>query len=296
MKFPTNILSHIPWVNKCSHINQKFTFFIWKDSINNNYHKKGQNNQWTSPVQLNQVQFLTWYFYSLFFILYLNLSHLFPMESGRSLLSSTDSCWNPAESGQFPEFQRNQIWQRGLPNWFNDSDGILNGIQILLELFLELPGRNKFPEFNGTESSPFTTTHTMPSHAQIDCRCLLTINLGVVNNPKPYSLTTTIIDNAHPASPPHYRHQHPPPPQIVTSHPQWPQHPQHSKNKMRTPHPTQEQCHHAMSWNERAPTSCHVAHSDVATRRWTMTSFVVIYTQVSHPASTISSEMKARGQ
>ena len=34
----------------------------------------------------------------------------------RSLLSSTDSCRNPAESGQFPEFQRNQIWQRGLPN------------------------------------------------------------------------------------------------------------------------------------------------------------------------------------
>ena len=142
MKFPTNILSHIPWVNKCSHINQKFTFFIWKDSINNNYHKKGQNNQWTSPVQLNQVQFLTWYFYSLFFILYLNLSHLFPMESGRSLLSSTDSCWNPAESGQFPEFQRNQIWPRGLSNWSNDSSRISNEIQIPPEWFQELPRRN----------------------------------------------------------------------------------------------------------------------------------------------------------
>ena len=34
----------------------------------------------------------------------------------RSLLSSTDSSRNPAESRQFPEFQRNQIWQRGLPN------------------------------------------------------------------------------------------------------------------------------------------------------------------------------------
>ena len=34
----------------------------------------------------------------------------------RSLLSSTDSGQNPAESGQFLEFRRNQIWQRGLPN------------------------------------------------------------------------------------------------------------------------------------------------------------------------------------
>ena len=38
------------------------------------------------------------------------------MLKGRSLLSSTDSGQNPVESRQFPEFQRNQIWQRGLPN------------------------------------------------------------------------------------------------------------------------------------------------------------------------------------
>ena len=64
----------------------------------------------------------------------------------------------------------------------------------------------------------------MPSHAQIDPRRLPTINLGVVNNHKPYSLTTTIIDNAHPAPPPHYRHQRPPLPPIVNSCPQQPQH------------------------------------------------------------------------
>jgi hypothetical protein len=34
----------------------------------------------------------------------------------RSLLSSTDSGRNPAESGQFPEFRRNEFWQSDLPN------------------------------------------------------------------------------------------------------------------------------------------------------------------------------------
>ena len=34
----------------------------------------------------------------------------------RSLLSSTDSCQNLAESRQFPEFWRNQFWHRDLPN------------------------------------------------------------------------------------------------------------------------------------------------------------------------------------
>ena len=81
--------------------------------------------------------------------------HTIPYQ--KSLLSSTDSSQNPAESGQFLEFQRNQIWQRGLPNWSSDPDGILNGIQILPEWFLESPGRNEFPEFNGMESCPPTT-------------------------------------------------------------------------------------------------------------------------------------------
>jgi hypothetical protein len=40
---------------------------------------------------------------------------LLPLQA-RSLLSPTDSCRNPVESGQFPEFQRNQFWQRDLPN------------------------------------------------------------------------------------------------------------------------------------------------------------------------------------
>ena len=48
----------------------------------------------------------------------------------RSLLSSTDSRWNPVESGQFPEFRGNQFWQRALPidqmippEWFQESPG-----------------------------------------------------------------------------------------------------------------------------------------------------------------------------
>ena len=40
----------------------------------------------------------------------------YPNEKVRSLLSSTDSGRNPAESGQFPEFRRNQIWRMDLPN------------------------------------------------------------------------------------------------------------------------------------------------------------------------------------
>ena len=48
--------------------------------------------------------------------IYYYLGKHIEVEKLRSLLSSTDSCRNPAESGQFPEFQRNQIWQRGLPN------------------------------------------------------------------------------------------------------------------------------------------------------------------------------------
>jgi len=44
-------------------------------------------------------------------------SHPSHLAFWRSLLSSTDSCRNPAESGQFPEFQRNQFWHRDLPNW-----------------------------------------------------------------------------------------------------------------------------------------------------------------------------------
>ena len=208
-------------------------------------------------------------------------------------MSSTDSGRNPAESGQFPEFRRNQIWQRGLPNSFNDSDGISNGIQIPPEWFLESHGRNQFPEFNGTESGSPTTTRTMPSHAQIDRRSLPTINLGVINNPKPYSLTTTIIDNAHPAR---YRHQRPPPPHIVTSRPQRPLHASTHQEQDENATPTQEQCHDAMSSIERAPTRCHVAHSDVATRRRTTLSFVVVYIQLSHPPSAIPSDMKTRGQ
>jgi len=44
------------------------------------------------------------------------VKHFF-VSQPRSLLSSTDSCRNPAESGQFPEFRRNQFWHSCLPNW-----------------------------------------------------------------------------------------------------------------------------------------------------------------------------------
>ena len=109
------------------------------------------------------------------------------MPRGRSLLSSTDSCRNPAESGQFPEFCRNQIWQRGLPNSYNDSTGMVPGITWM--------------ECTGMESVPTTLTMPTPKSSIGVCRCLMpTLDLGVVNSPKLYFPSTTIIiHNDHPA-------------------------------------------------------------------------------------------------
>jgi len=125
-------------------------------------------------------------------------------EVRRSLLSSTDSCRNPAESGQFPEFRRNQIWQRGLPNSYNDSNGILNKIQILPEWFWESPG------WNAQERNPFL--HCLqcqrPNRALAfaDARCRHLIwALSTALNPTsplpPSSSTTTIQHAASPLSP-----------------------------------------------------------------------------------------------
>ena len=163
---------------------------------------------------------------------------------------------------------------------------------IPTEWFLESSGRNEFPEFNGTESGPYTI-HTTPSHAQIDCRSLPTINLGVVNNPKPYSLTTTIIHNVA-------RVAASSPPPVPTTTPNCHLPPSATTARLNTTrtrrehHVTaQEQGDHAMSLNERAPSRCHIAHSDVATRRQMTTSVVVrrrLYRGKSLPPSLISSE------
>ena len=95
--------------------------------------------------------------------------------------------------------------------------------EFRMEFKFRRNGSRNHPEginsWNSTERNPVPL-----SHAQIDRRCLPTINLGMVNNAKPYSLTTTIIHIAHPASPPRYCCLRPPPPPIVTSRPQQPQH------------------------------------------------------------------------
>ena len=174
------------------------------------------------------------------------------MNISRSLLSSTDSGQNPAESGQFPEFWRNQIWQRGLPNWLNHSDRLSNRIQILPEWFLESPRRNGFLEFIRTEShnhaqpwpnqsSVFADDQfgygqqpqTLLSHNSLS---FLTWNLGV-----------DIVHNAH---------------SMTTTTP----------NDHATP---QAQCRNALLTSEQGLVSCHVAVGDVATRQWTMTWVVV---------------------
>ena len=128
----------------------------------------------------------------------------------------------------------------------------------------------------------------MPSHAQIDRWCLPTINLGVVNNTKPSSLTTTIIHNAHPASPPCHRHQRPPPPLIVTSHPQQPQHASTQEEQDKNaPSPLKNNATTPRHWmNERPPG----AMSPTATwqpddEQQRLLLFIIIYIQLSDPPS-----------
>jgi len=97
----------------------------------------------------------------------------------------------------------------------------------------------------GTESGSFSTTLTTPSHTQIDHRCLPTINLGIVNNPKPYfSPTTTIVHTAHPTSPHCHPHQRPPPSTIVTHRPQRPLRPPMHQERHRNRMPLAQECCH----------------------------------------------------
>ena len=151
----------------------------------------------------------------------------------RSLLSSTDSSWNPAESRQFPEFRRNQIWQRGLPNWSNDSDWILNRIQILLEWFLKSPGRNEFPE-QGRMESMWNHCLLITSKSSVGvCWWLIwasSTNNSTLSQPPPLSTMRTHLA--------HHHHQRRPP--ITTHNTDTPHNkydtPQKSKNDAATPH------------------------------------------------------------
>ena len=134
----------------------------------------------------------------------------------------------------------------------------------------------------------------MPSHAQIDRWSFPMINLGVVNNPKPYSLTTTIIHNAHPALLPHHCHQRPPPPPIITSHPQQPQHaptPQEEDENTMSPL-KKDVTMPCQQMNERPPgATSPTAMWQPDDGRQCLLSFVVIYIQLSNPSSSISSEL-----
>ena len=131
----------------------------------------------------------------------------------RSLLSSTDSCRNPAESGQFPEFRRNQFWQRGLPNRSNDSGGILNRIQIPPEWFRESPGRNA----NGIRRNGIMT----PKSSVGICR--RSIWASSTNNAHSFS-TTIIVHDAHLAIVTNARDHAPPSPTTTTARTTWQRH------------------------------------------------------------------------
>ena len=116
-------------------------------------------------------------------------------QARRSLLSSTDSCQNPAESGQFPEFQRNQFWQRGLPNRSNDSGGILNRIRQ-----------------NGIMT---------PKSSVGICRC--SIWVSSTNNAHSFS-TTLIVHDAHLTTLTNARDHAPPSPTTTTARMTWQRH------------------------------------------------------------------------
>jgi hypothetical protein len=134
----------------------------------------------------------------------------------RSLLSSTDSSRNLVESGKFLEFQRNQFWQRDLPNRVNNSGRILNIIQIPPEC-RNYPQQNH----NGMESVESVECPMMPKSSVSKCQHLIWVSSKTTNivlpEPSPLSTTTTILHHTCPVS---LRHQWSPPRTTVTHHPQ----------------------------------------------------------------------------
>jgi hypothetical protein len=106
----------------------------------------------------------------------------------------------------------------------------------------------------GMQELPSTELHQnrirgmckVPNNVQIERRCLLTLDLDVVNKHTMSSSTTTIHD-AHPPSPPCYVHF------IATATPSSPSTTPASLH-IRHPQPAQhERCGNATSPNERAP-------------------------------------------
>ena len=139
--------------------------------------------------------------------------------------------WFLPESRQFPEFQRNQFWQRGLPNRSNDSGGISNRIQIPLEWFWESPGRNA----NGIRRNRIMT----PKLSVGICR--RSIWASSTNNAHSFS-------NHHcPRHPPRHHHQCPRPRTSVT-------HNHDSEDDMATPRLQANERPHRSGW--RVPRCC----------------------------------------
>jgi len=150
-----------------------------------------------------------------------------PHEDPRSLLSSTDSCWNPGNS-----------WNsRGI----NFGTGVCQiNYTMLVEWFQDSHRQN------GTWNDRNGILDTQIKHWQ-----MLTLNLGIINPSIPSSSTTTTIDNAHPPLHPHHHflttitssplshchhhHQWPPSPTSIT-------HNQHSKIDVAMPRHQLNKC------------------------------------------------------
>jgi len=154
----------------------------------------------------------------------------------------------------------NQIWQRGLPNSYNDSDGILNKIQIPPEWFWESPGRNAQEQnpflhcLQRQHPKPYFPSTTIIVHNDHPARHIATLTNGhhhpwssptALNYhcrtqmqqrhtyatmfadtshskraPTRTTPTTTVVHNDRPSSPHRHSHQQPPPSTVFTHRPQ----------------------------------------------------------------------------
>ena len=130
----------------------------------------------------------------------------------------------------------------------------------------------------GTRRNGIPAESLFADEAQIERWCLLMLDLGVINKQHHSFSTTTIVHNAYPPRPP--------PSPTTTNHVA--EEPDTAHDEHRTPQESKNDAamprHHAQLANEHlqdGKTECHVADSDVATKRRMSMSVVVRHFRLS---------------
>ena len=150
----------------------------------------------------------------------------------RSLLSSTDSCWNLAESRQFLEFWRNQIWQRQIDQ------------MILTEFWMEFKfcQKGSWNHLEGMNTWNSTEWNPVPLPQHIQCPATPKSIVGVYRQSIWAWSTTPNPNLSQPPSTMSTQHRHLVTitsthhhPQLSTVTPNDHSMPQPSKNKTRMP-------------------------------------------------------------